>query len=149
MMSGLVNGIYAGWSWVVNAASSVARSALNAAKSFLGIASPSKEFAKVGKFTMEGFAQGIERTAGEAEDAVQKAMEDVASVQAPEISTTMTTDVYNDARYGAVIDEIGKLADSIERMRFTIDIDGKTTASILYPHIDREMYEQATAVGAI
>lgn len=89
MMSGLVNGIYAGWSWVVNAAASVARSALNAAKSFLGISSPSKEFAKVGKFTMEGFTQGIERTSGDAIAAVQKAMEDVASVQAPEINASM------------------------------------------------------------
>jgi tape measure domain-containing protein len=44
---------------VATAAKDVAKGALNAAKGFLGISSPSKEFEKVGKWVGEGFAKGI------------------------------------------------------------------------------------------
>ena len=44
LMRGLVQGIMNGMSWVVNAARNVAKSAVNAAKSVLGIHSPSRVF---------------------------------------------------------------------------------------------------------
>lgn len=59
IVSGIANGIRNGIGWVVDAASNLAHSALNAAKSALGIASPSKEFAKLGKFSDEGLANGL------------------------------------------------------------------------------------------
>lgn len=62
MMRGLVDGIKAGWQWVTTAAKSVAQGAFDAAKSALGIFSPSREFEKLGSYSMEGFARGLGQT---------------------------------------------------------------------------------------
>jgi len=59
IVSGMARGIAGGLGVVVNAAKNLASSALNAAKSALGIKSPSKEFAKLGVFTTQGFAKGV------------------------------------------------------------------------------------------
>jgi len=61
IVSGMVNGIRAGVSQIADAARGVAESALNAAKSFLGINSPSKAFTEVGRFSSMGFANGLEQ----------------------------------------------------------------------------------------
>ncbi len=59
IVEGMVSGIASGISAVTTAAKNLAKSALNAAKSFLGINSPSKEFAKLGKWSAEGYAKGM------------------------------------------------------------------------------------------
>lgn len=59
IVDGLINGITGGASRVANAISNMATTAINTAKSILGIASPSKVFAGIGAFTSEGFAEGI------------------------------------------------------------------------------------------
>ena len=59
IVSGIAKGISNGLSIVTNAAKDLASKALNAAKDFLGINSPSKEFQKLGKFSVQGFAQGL------------------------------------------------------------------------------------------
>lgn len=56
MTGGLLKG---GASKVADAARSVAKSALDAAKHFLGINSPSKAFEEIGKFVNRGFAKGL------------------------------------------------------------------------------------------
>lgn len=60
---GLVNGITGGVGDVVNATKGLADSAKNAFKAALGIHSPSKEMFKLGAFTGQGVAQGIDSTA--------------------------------------------------------------------------------------
>lgn len=61
IISGIASGISAGVDAIVSAARQAAASALNAAKKFLGIASPSKVMRdQVGKFIPEGVAVGIE-----------------------------------------------------------------------------------------
>jgi len=59
IVQGMANGIANGLSVVTNAAANLAKSALNKAKSVLGIKSPSREFAKIGRFVNEGFAKGL------------------------------------------------------------------------------------------
>ena len=60
IISGIANGITSGITAIVNAAKQAAKEALNAAKKFLGIASPSKVMRdQVGKFIPEGMAIGI------------------------------------------------------------------------------------------
>ena len=61
-----------------NAAKGIGSTALNAVKSFLGIASPSKEAAKLGRFTAEGFALGLEK---ETRNAVKSASNLAAEAQ--------------------------------------------------------------------
>lgn len=48
---------------LANKVKEVARNALNAAKSFLGIRSPSKAFMEVGEYSAEGMAVGLEKNA--------------------------------------------------------------------------------------
>lgn len=61
---GIAEGINNNRSSAINAAASVASDALNAAKSRLGIASPSKKFALLGRYVDEGFASGISSYSG-------------------------------------------------------------------------------------
>jgi tape measure domain-containing protein len=60
IIKGMVKGIGAGLGEIKNAAVNVAKGALNAAKNFLGIHSPSKEFEKVGRFVNDGFRKGLD-----------------------------------------------------------------------------------------
>lgn len=59
IVDGLWNGIKNGWEWLTNKVSELAKSLLQGTKDALGIKSPSKEFAWVGKMVDEGFAKGI------------------------------------------------------------------------------------------
>lgn len=69
IIDGLKDGISSAAKGVVNTAKDVAKGALDGAKSLLGIHSPSKEFAKVGRFSVEGMAQGLNQYAGLVADA--------------------------------------------------------------------------------
>jgi phage-related protein len=75
MIDGLVNGITSGASAVISAVTNLASSAVSAAESALGIASPSKVFAKIGGYTSEGMAQGVDDGAAE----VDASMRDMVS----------------------------------------------------------------------
>ena len=59
IVAGLVAGIRAGASSVVGAVSDMANNAVTSAKNALGIKSPSRVFAELGRFTAEGFVRGI------------------------------------------------------------------------------------------
>lgn len=71
IIDGLIKGLTGGVGKIVNAATGVAKKAYNAAKNFLGINSPSKEFMKLGEYSDEGFAKGLERYSYLASDAAE------------------------------------------------------------------------------
>lgn len=77
MMVGLGNGISAGTPYITAMANNAAVAALNTARSVLGIASPSKEFKKLGGFSMQGLGIGFKDGTGMVVDSVEKAMTDV------------------------------------------------------------------------
>ena len=86
IINGIVRGISAVGSLIKDMLMGLASSALSAVKSFLGIGSPSKVFAKeVGQWIPAGIAQGIEKNA----DIVTSAMDDIAGMTAG----TITNDV--------------------------------------------------------
>lgn len=62
IIDGIWAGIQAGWGWLTSKVSEVANSLLAAAKSALGIASPSKEFAKIGEYMADGLSVGWSRS---------------------------------------------------------------------------------------
>lgn len=76
VIGGIANGIWNGAGRIIEAAKSAASNALNAAKNFLGIKSPSKVFRKeVGMMISEGIALGIE----DGERGVNKAIDGMNS----------------------------------------------------------------------
>lgn len=83
-VTGLVNGITQGATQVVDAVGNLASSATSAFKNALGIHSPSRVMMQLGEHTTEGFTQGVE---GGAEDA-QAALE--ATAQPPTAPATAT-----------------------------------------------------------
>lgn len=72
MIDGLKEGIKNAASNAVEAAKGVASSALEGAKKLLGIHSPSREFFKIGEFTVEGLANGIKKNSKLSDKAAEK-----------------------------------------------------------------------------
>jgi hypothetical protein len=73
IMTGLANGITGSASAVWNAITGAVKGAIGAAKSLLGIASPSKVFGDIGDMTGAGFVEGVEAQ----NDNAQAAMSDM------------------------------------------------------------------------
>lgn len=72
IIDGLINGLKNGISAIVEAAKEVAESALNAAKDFLDINSPSGEFEDIGMFSDQGLAKGLVKNIGIVKDAMKQ-----------------------------------------------------------------------------
>lgn len=76
IISGIGSGIAAAASGLVNIAVNAARNAINAVKSWLGIASPSKRAKKeIGKWILPGIGEGVEETAPELNEKMEDAAE--------------------------------------------------------------------------
>ncbi|MCP3801857.1 hypothetical protein NLX83_21560 [Allokutzneria sp. A3M-2-11 16] len=59
IINGLIKGVKDGAKWLYDSLKGIARGAIDTVKGWLGISSPSKEMAKLGRWTSEGFARGI------------------------------------------------------------------------------------------
>jgi hypothetical protein len=75
LIAGLVEGIAGGAGSVIKALTGVVGGAVDAAKSALGIASPSKVFAEIGMNTAEGMAVGVEDGTGAVAGALETMVE--------------------------------------------------------------------------
>ena len=60
MLTGLWNGIKGMKDWVVSKVKEIGKSILSGLKDILGIASPSKEFAMIGKFSVLGYTEALD-----------------------------------------------------------------------------------------
>lgn len=76
IVQGFIDGIVSGATRAAAAVGDMAHSALKSAEGVLGIASPSKEMAGIGGFTVDGFTDEVSRRAPDAQEAI-------ASVVAP------------------------------------------------------------------
>ena len=70
IITGIAKGITSAVGMIIEAAVDAARSAFNAAKQWLGIASPSKKGIWMGQMLDDGFALGIEKNSSNVEDAI-------------------------------------------------------------------------------
>lgn len=75
IIQGIANGISNAAGIIVDAAKNAAQSAFNAAKDFLGIASPAKKGIYLGEMLDAGFALGIDRNKGMVDDAINNLSE--------------------------------------------------------------------------
>ncbi len=108
MISGLARGIWNGAGQVVSAITGVAGDAINAAKRTLGIASPSKVFAGIGEFTSEGFAEGVDNTAPDA----QSALTDMVSPPAMATSSALSKQDALSGNFGGASAPVAAPAES-------------------------------------
>lgn len=109
---GLANGIYAGGSAAVNAAASVAASAINAARSTLQIHSPSRVFWDMGDNAVNAFASGF--------------MDNERKV-AGEVADTLRYSTQNAAAYSGNTGGYENIADSISRAIISAYKNGETS----------------------
>lgn len=72
LIQGMINGVRSAAGALASAAKSVVSGAISAAKSALGIASPSKVFIEIGKFTAQGFIKGLLGSASDIKAAADK-----------------------------------------------------------------------------
>lgn len=82
IIDGIVGGLESGAQWVIDAVTSLGESAFGAFKGTLGIASPSKEFAKLGVALPQGVEAGIDTGT----PALKKSVETMVDV--PQVPTT-------------------------------------------------------------
>lgn len=82
LINGLVSGITAGGDAVIKAMTGVVDGAVNAAKSALGIASPSKVFAEIGTNTAEGMSQGVDTGAASVQGSLESMVSPPAATEA-------------------------------------------------------------------
>ena len=137
-VQGFINGIKdsTGLTNLWDAAKNIGSTALNAVKSFLGIASPSKEAAKLGRFTAQGFAEGLEngnpealRKAEELAETARNALGgrldllDINAAYAPsqtriltDYSVTHTHDFQQSSEIRALRNDIGTLSANIREL---------------------------------
>ena len=139
IVRGMVNGIKAGVGQIASAAKGVASSALNAAKDFLGIHSPSKEFEKVGKYVNDGFKKGLDGNKQQVYDSfndLKKMLLDLSKSSKASSSerkkaaaayTTLTKQL-NDEKtsIGKLADQYDKLTDKIKAAKDTYAAAVKT-----------------------
>lgn len=69
---GLWNGIAGMQSWVINKVKSMGKSIINGLKNALGIHSPSTEFAMIGKFSVLGYTEALDKMQSDIQDKVKE-----------------------------------------------------------------------------
>lgn len=79
IIQGLINGITNMINSAINAVTGALSSIVNGAKSFLGIASPSKVFKQIGDYSMQGLAKGFEDGSDAVSDTLDDILDDMAN----------------------------------------------------------------------
>lgn len=122
LIQGIANGLIGGASVIVDAAKNAAKSAFDAAKSYLGINSPATKGIWMGDMYDQGIALGISKNIGKITKATDSAMDDAfGSLQVPQANLNFASAnsgpnefVLNMTINGAEGQDINALADIIQ-----------------------------------
>ncbi len=157
IIEGMIRGLGSAVGRLVGKAVDAARSALNAAKSALGIKSPSREFMEVGRYSAEGMAIGLEKyskvveysaaSMGEgALDAMKKPMLQIADIVAQDIDSSPKIRPVVDLT--DVKDKAGQIGTLLKPNTFEAAFSAGAARKIVYvPKTDDEDGEDATPRG--
>lgn len=91
IVTGIFDGITAGWDWLVGKVKGLANALFGAAQEELDSHSPSRRFAELGKTIPQGVAVGIEKESDKAVSATRKMTTSIASVMKKSAEETETT----------------------------------------------------------
>ena len=145
LVNGLVRGISENFWAVINTVAGGIQSVINYVTSALGIASPSKVFAGIGEYTMQGFADGIEGASGEAEKAMRSAMSDVYGAADGVASVSMRAEASGS---GSMAAEVASLREELRQMRLVLNIDGRAFAQATVGEMDRALNDRSNRILA-
>lgn len=130
IVNGLWNGISSGWTWLTDKVKNLAKGLLDAAKSVLGIHSPSKEFAYLAEMCVEGMdnvigAYNPYKTIDEAFDQNE--------------FTAPTLNAYTPTSVGNI--DVSGITESITNALsgFSITLDGKTVGKLVAQSVNSEL----------
>lgn len=113
IVNGLWNGISGLKNWVISKVKSLGKSILNSIKSVLGIHSPSTEFAMVGKFSVLGFTEELDKM----QKQVQSQIAETFSIS-PQLSATagihFSPNITNNNYVDIKTDPLGQVVNTIK-----------------------------------
>ena len=137
--AGIARGILSGRSNVVNAAVSIARAAVYAIRRELQIASPSKVTMQLGRYTGQGFEQGMVESLN---DAIRSAQSVVGSMNlTPRLSAPDLSSAFASAA--------GSIADAEGSRPIYLNVNGRTLATVTAADTRRAQnsYNRSIALG--
>jgi methyl-accepting chemotaxis protein len=119
LMRGFISGVQDYASRLVSSVTAPISDAIGKAKGLLGISSPSKVFAEIGKFSMQGYADGVDRYARTARGAVEGALDprglDLAAAGAGGASVNVTVNAPVGSNTADIGRELQKFLDAYFR----------------------------------
>ena len=128
IINGLWNGIQGKWEWLKGKVSEVAKSLLDSAKSALGIHSPSKEFAWIGRMCIEGFDNEFDEF--DPYDSMSKSMKANKAILSMEYNAGMEAE-YGMAGYYDYDRQADSIVDAFVRSGVTVELDGRPTGRLI------------------
>lgn len=134
IIQGIVNGITGAAGKVKDAIGDAIGNAIDFAKHILGIASPSRVFRKIGQYTMQGAALGVDDDADLLLQSTDNAMRNMVS-SAAEYNTPTAT--FDNAPLSTLLDEVKLLREDIKNMK--IYLDGRTLVGGIADEMDRQL----------
>lgn len=138
IIQGMVNGVTGAASSLIESVKGAVSDAIDGAKNLLGIHSPSRVFRKIGQYTMQGAALGVDDDADLLLQSTDNAMRNMVS-SAAEYNTPVAT--FDNMSSSALIDEVKQLREDIKGMK--IYLNGRTLVGGIADDIDRELGRRA------
>lgn len=139
MINGIMLGVVAATDALINAAVNAVKSAINAAKSWLGIRSPSRRGKEeVGKPFVQGIAGGVDETAGEAVQAARTSAEEMLAAARSAVHD-------NQRQTGSAITATGTTAQTALNASWrgesvtVVELDGREVARATAPYMDEQL----------
>ena len=90
LVEGLKNGFIQSWNNFVNKVKDMAQNLINSVKNVFKISSPSKVFAQIGDYCVQGFDNSFDNFGSDALTSVEDAMSEMAGVAVPTFETDMS-----------------------------------------------------------
>lgn len=143
IIEGIGSGISAGWDWLTGLVSNLASSLFSAAKSMLGINSPSRVFRDgIGQWIPAGLGEGVKNNMDTAIKPVKFMVDKLAkavntSALSDSVNSVLSTDVklnHSISQNGIVVDTLNRVIDRINNLELRSDIilDGQKLGQATY-----------------
>lgn len=142
IIQGLANGLESAFGWVREKARNIAQGILNAAKSVLGINSPSRKMMEIGVFTGQGLSIGLDETKDEIKDKSKELSDTVlSSFDDTTLQGSLTTsyELSQNSNVISVLNGVVKELNGLKQnfnITSVVEVDGQEIARATHKNID-------------